>query len=218
MGARDRIGFNTEGRGLLLTRRVPYPADRPETECALDLLRAVVPGNYDSRPRLYLTHKERQQGAELLPPGTGPLIGLQPGTSHSYKQWPLESLATLAERLVRTHNARLVLFGGPEECPAATALQARLALPVAADLTGKTGLRETMGALANLDLFLGNDTGINHLAAALGTATIALFGPTPAQKWAWSGEHNRSLIAPDGTMASLSPEQVYQSVAELLPS
>lgn len=217
-GAQVRIGFNTEGRGPLLTQRVPYQADRPETECALDLLRAVVPGNYDSRPRLYLTPDEHQQGTRLLPPGKGPLIGLQPGASHDYKQWPLEHLAALAERLVRTHNARLVLFGGPEERPAAEALQARLSLPVAADLTGKTGLRQTMGALANLDLFFGNDTGVNHIAAALGTATVALFGPTPAQKWGWSGERNRSLIAPEGTMASLSPERAYQSVAELLPS
>jgi len=218
MGAQDRIGFNTEGRGLLLTRRIPYQEERPETECALDLLRAVLPGSYDSCPRLYLTQQERQQGAGILPPGAGPLIGLQPGASHDYKQWPLEYLAALAERLVHTHNARLVLFGGPEERPAAEALQARLPLPVAADLTGKTGLRETMGALANLDLFFGNDTGVNHIAAALGTATVALFGPTPAQKWSWRGERNRSLIAPDGAMANIPPERAYQSVAELLSS
>lgn len=216
MGAPERIGFDTEGRGFLLTRRVPYAPERPETECGLDLLRATVPGSYDTRPQLYLSTDERERGARLLPDGTGPRIGLQPGASHAYKQWPLERLAALAERLVRTHGAQLVLLGGPEERPAAEALKARLTQPVAADLTGTTGLRETMGALANLDLFFGNDTGVNHTAAALGTATVALFGPTPAQKWGWSGERNRLLVAPDARMESITTEQAYRSVVELL--
>lgn len=214
MGARQRVGFNTEGRGLLLTHRVKYDPLRAEAECALDLLRALAPGPYPARPRLYTTPEERLAGRALLP--EGPLLGLQPGASHGYKQWPLERLAALADQLGQSQRLRVVLVGGPEEVGAAEALKALLKRPVAVDLTGKTKLRETMGLLSHLTLFLGNDTGVNHIAAALGTPTVALFGPTPAHKWGWDGPRNRILVAPDQKMESIGVEQVYATVAELL--
>lgn len=214
MGAEQRIGFNTEGRGILLTHRVKYDPNRPETECTLDLLRAIAPGPYLARPRLFVTPEERQAGRALLPEGH--LVGLQPGASHAYKQWPLERLAALGEQLYERQRVRLVLIGGSDEVPAAEALKALLKRPVAVDLTGKTALRETMGVLANLTLFLGNDTGVNHIAAALGIPNITLFGPTPAHKWGWSGPYNRTLIAADGKMESLDVEAVYGAAAELL--
>ena len=213
MGARQRIGFSTEGRGLLLTHRVKYDPQRPEAECALDLLRRIAPGPYPARPRLFITPEERQTGRVRLPEGH--LLGLQPGASHTYKQWPLERLAALADRLVTQQRLRVVLLGGPEEVPAAEALKTRLTRPVALDLTGKATLRETMGVLANLTLFLGNDTGVNHIAAALGTPTIALFGPTPAHKWGWDGPRNRILVAPDGKMESIGVEDVLTVAEEL---
>lgn len=216
MGARQRVGFDTEGRGFLLTQRVAYDPARPEAECALDLLRAIQPGSYDARPQLYLSATERAAGRVLLPEGAGPWIGIQPGASHDYKQWPLENLATVVTALVRERGARIVLVGGPEERPAAEAFLAQVGVPIALDLTGKTKLRETMGVLANLQLFLGNDTGVNHIAAALGTPTVALFGPTPAHKWGWDGPENRVLVAPDGQMTSLAPEQVQRAAEALL--
>jgi len=216
MGARERIGFDTEGRGFLLTTRVAYDPERPETECGLDLLRAVAPGSYNARPQLFLSAAEKVAGLALLPEGRGPLIGIQPGASHDYKQWPREHLVTVVTALVQERGARMVLVGGPEERPAVEAFLAQVRVPIARDLTGQTKLRETMGVLANLTLFLGNDTGVNHIAAALGTPTVALFGPTPAHKWGWEGPQNRVLLAPEGQMDRLRPEPVQAAVEALL--
>ena len=84
------------------------------------------------------------------------------------------------------------------------------------DLTGKTRLRETMGVLTHLSLFVGNDTGVNHIAAALGVPTIALFGPTPAHKWGNIGPRSRVIIAPDDDMTRITTPSVVDAALDLL--
>lgn len=226
-GGRCRAGFDTEGRGWLLTDPIPYDHDKPETECCLDILRAVRPElpnepRYDPRPELWLTAEEKARGGEILRvqeiAPLQPLIGVQPGASHDYKQWRPERFAEVAQALAEESGATIVLVGyGPDELEAARRMREAMSSDVPViDLTNKTKMRATMGVLSHLSLFLGNDTGVNHIAAALGVPTVALFGPTPAHKWGNSGPCNRVLAAPQEDMDGLSVAAVLEAARSLL--
>ncbi len=220
-GGRVRAGFASEGRGWLLTHRVPYAGDRREVECYLDILRAVAPAPegepYDPSPRLWVTDAERARGAELLAgrEALGPvLVGLQPGASYAAKQWRLEGFAAVADALAGD-GAGIVFLGGPGEEEAARACRRAMRAP-AVDLTGATTLRETMGVLSHLALFVGNDTGVNHIAAALQVPTVALFGPTSARKWGNTGPKAAVLAAPGGEIARIEAGEVITAARRLL--
>jgi heptosyltransferase-2 len=221
-GGRVRAGFASEGRGWLLTHPVPYDPRKREIECYLDILRAVAPepggGGYDPTPQLWITQAERERGRALLAEreALGPvLVGLQPGASYRAKQWCPERFAAVADALASKAGAGIVLLGGPGEEEAARAMRRAMRGP-AVDLTGVTSLRETMGVLSHLALFVGNDTGVNHIAAAMGVPTVALFGPTPACKWGNVGPRAAVLAAPDGDMDHIGEDAVIAAAQGLL--
>jgi len=223
-GARIRAGFDTEGRGALLTHRVPWVMDRPETECGLDILRAIAPEEpgtpcYDPFPLLAVTTSERERGAQILREreAIGPkLVGIQPGASYPSKQWVTTRFAEVARALV-ADGTGIVLLGGKAEIETARAM--REAVGVSApivDLTGATDLRETMGVLTQLSLFVGNDTGVTHIAASLGIPTVSLFGPTSAQKWGEQSPRNHVLAASDRDLSTLETAPVLAAARALL--
>lgn len=220
-GGRIRAGFASEGRGWLLTHPVPYDDAKREVECNLDILRAIAPEGegppYDPTPRLWVTDAERKRGATLLQEAAGSLlVGLQPGASYANKQWPAEGFAAVADALSEA-GCRIVLIGGQNEIATAREMRRLCRAPVV-DLTGATDIRETMGALSHLSLFVGNDTGINHIAAALGVPTVALFGPTSARKWGNAGPHAAVLAAPGGEIERITVKEVITAARGLLKS
>lgn len=222
-GARIRAGFADKAHRRLLTHPVPRDDYRREVECDLDVLRAVAPEpggeRYDSTPHLWVTDAERERGARLLAErgATGSrLVGVQPGASLAAKQWPSERFAATADALAR-EEVTIVLLGGKEEQAAAQAMRRAMRSP-AVDLTGTTTLRETMGVLTHLSLFLSNDTGVSHIAAALDIPTVTLFGPTPASKWGSTDPGALVLIAPDGDLQRLESDSVVAAARRLLDS
>ncbi|MBC8102317.1 MAG: glycosyltransferase family 9 protein [Cytophagales bacterium] len=230
--ARVRAGFDTEGRGCLLTHRVPYDLEKRESECCLDILRAVTaPGPLsdtlagslaDPMPLLCITETERRRGAAILREreALGPvLVGIQPGASYRAKQWDPSRFAEVA-RALAGEGASIVLLGsGTTERDASRVLREAMGerFPVV-DLTGETSMRETMGILAHLSLFIGNDTGVSHIAAALGTPTVSLFGPTLAEKWGEASPRNLVIAAPDGCLKKLEVAPVLSAARTLLLS
>ncbi len=191
-GIPRRIGHATEGRAWLLTDRIPYHPTKNEALCYLDLLGDETP--VFTQPELFVTEEERERGRELL---DGATVGIQPGARHDYKQVPVPVWQALGRRLIES-GERLAFVGGPEE----RALLGEMQLP-GVDLVGKTTLRESMGALAGLRLLAGGDTGVMHLAAALGTPTVTAFGPTPYEKWGWFQEPHQVVVAPDREVKKL---------------
>jgi heptosyltransferase-2 len=232
-GAPVRAGFDTEGRGSLLTHRVPYINDRRETECCLDTLRAIAPEGrddprYEADPILFVTASERERAARLLREncpaamalcdGAAPVrfVGIQPGASYARKQWTALGFAELA-RALAADGIIPVMLGGKQEVPTARAVRAAIGADVpCVDLTGLTTLRETMGLLTHLAAFVGNDTGVSHMAASLGTATVQLFGPTLDVKWGQRSPRNQVLIAPNRDLECLDAAPVIAAVRALL--
>lgn len=148
-------------------------------------------------PVTWTSAADRARAASLLPEGA-PLIGLGPTANWAGKVWPAERFVALFHRLAETAlpGARPVIFAGPGAAEAALARPVLDALPGAIDLGGCLTLGEAAACLARLDLFIGNDSGLMHLAAAAGTPTLGLFGPSPVDEYAPAGRRTAVAVAP----------------------
>ncbi len=134
----------------------------------------------DAHPQLQLTETEQVTANRFLKESDvkseGLLIGVHPGGNWEYKLWSAEKYAQLADNLYREQNTSILLFAGPNE----RKLQAQVAEkmsnpPILVDIPN---LREIAALIAECDVYIGNDTGPMHIAAAVGTPVVALFGST----------------------------------------
>ncbi len=211
-GARVIIGFPTEGRGFLLHQRIPYSQTATEVDTILALA-GTDQATSGQTPRLYLADTDQSVVAERKS-GTK-RVAIQPGASHGYKQYPDIAWKSLIQS-IRTIGADVYLVGGPEEQSAVESVNDLLGERPATSLVGKTSLRSLMATLNAFDLVISADTGVSHVAAAVGTPTITLFGPTPIHKWGRNYPPHRALQAPDADMGKLSPDMVAAVVQEQL--
>ena len=139
-------------------------------------------------PKVWLTKEEDEQGERLLrefglPPDGRPLIMFHPGARYWFKAWPAERFAQVADRLSSEAGCRVLIGGGPSEKTAAAEIQDRsLGRPI--NLTGLVNLRQFAAIVKRCALYIGNDNGSMHLAAAVGTPVLGLFGPSSPAEWA----------------------------------
>ena len=120
--------------------------------------------------------------ADVLLGDRGPWIGVNPGAFFgAAKRWLPERYAAVADMVARRWGARVALVGGPKERHLADTIAEGMQAP-ARVLAGQTTLGELVGVLSRLHLFLTNDSGPMHLAAALSVPTVAVFGPTDARE------------------------------------
>lgn len=212
-GARLRIGYAEQGRGLLLTHRIfrgDAHRNRHQIHDYLDIVaecervclgETFTPAVEQPLPSLAVTAAQRDAAARLLRgfgiESTGrPLIALNAGSTNSRaKRWPEERFAELADCLIRELNAQIVLIGAAAELDSAEHVIWRMQTKGAINLAGKTSLTELIGLLAGCDLVVSNDTGPAHVAAALGTPTLTLFGPTNEFETAPLGKHAEIIRA-----------------------
>lgn len=163
--------------------------------------------------------QDRDRAADLLPGRM--YIGLGPTANWSGKVWPGERFVALFNELREAWpEARPVVFAGPGEMEAAMAAPVLAGLPDALDLTGRLSLPEAAACLSRCFLFVGNDSGLMHLAAAAGTPTLGLFGPTPASEYAPRGHRAAAVLAPGPPgrvpMADLPVEAAVAAVRALV--
>ncbi len=211
-GAKVIVGFPTEGRGFLLHKRIPYNQTATEVDTILALV-GTDQATSGQTPRLYLGPSDKS----VVPPKYDSIrrVALQPGASHDYKQFPIAAWKSLIHN-IRSIGAEIYLVGGPEEQNAVDSLQELLGDAPATSLVGKTSLRSLMATLQAFNLVISADTGVSHVAAAVGTPTLTLFGPTPIHKWGRNYVPHRALQAPDADMSKLSPDTVAAVVQEQL--
>ena len=180
-GARIRVGYANTGGASLLTHVVPLD----ETISFVEQNRravAVVTGGARADPADPLSPEERASAREILaahglPREARPVIGLHPSGGRLIKQWPLARWVDVVRRLQEDHGATLVVTGSAADRPLYEALAASLPQrPI--DLTGRLDLRQTLAVLSAFDLFLSPDTGPMHMAAAVGTPSVSVFGPS----------------------------------------
>lgn len=128
-------------------------------------------------------------------------IVIHPFSGSAKKNWPLEGFRQLATTLSQEGFGPVLWSAGPEE-------------PLA-DAVRFDNLRALADWLSGARLYIGNDSGITHLAAAVGAPVIALFGPTDPNTWAPRGPLVEIVQSPDGTMESISLNQVLDTVRDV---
>lgn len=240
-GARYRVGFDRAGEGFAYTARVVQKPGRHQVEEYFGLAKALGAGGEpgplevftDERDERYADEtterlKETEKPVALVAPGGG----VNPKTKMPEKRWPTERYASLAEMLAPDFTVALV--GGPGDEEAGAAVAGKLKAGVS-NLISRTTFRELYALLSRANLFVGNDSAPMHLAAAAGTPTVAVFGPTdPTLNGPWSDRAKAVTrdtdCAPcyrDGyfpecddrrCLENVSAAEVYAAVTEFLDS
>ena len=220
-----RVGFarshSRELSWLAVNRRVVPPASAVHVVDQYLALLAPL-GIGPSAPEFRVPARpaaEQRMGDFLRERGitaTDRLVALNPGAGRADKRWPVSSFRALVERLGAEAEARVLLLGGPGEMDLVRQIDEGLrARPV---LAPPTEVDDLIALLRRADLVVAGDTGPLHLAAAVGTPALGLFGPTRAERNGPYGAHGRALQSVDHTMAALAPEQVFAAARELLDS
>ena len=147
----------------------------------------------------------REQGWD----GRRALVMLHPGAGAAGKRWSPENFAGLARRLVCRNDLEPILMEGPAE----PGLGRRIAEAVpGAMLCAGAALGPLAGILSRCRFFIGNDSGVTHLAAALGVPTVALFGPTAPAQWAPLGESVTVLRDASGRLEKITVDAVLEAM------
>lgn len=168
--------------------------DRHKVREASDVLGLTEP----APPRIW-RDPEAEAAADQALAGLTGFIALSPAASSPFKVWPAERFAAACLTLTgpggRAENAPIVLFGGPGDTAVSQAVASRLEGRRVIDLTGGPDLLAVAACLARARVFIGNDSGLMHAAAAVGAPTLGLFGPTDERLYGPWGALGRSVRA-----------------------
>ncbi|MCL5961552.1 MAG: glycosyltransferase family 9 protein, partial [Chloroflexi bacterium] len=180
-----RVGLDSFGRGFSLTTTVPTREMKHEAELYLDTARAV--GIQPVKPALEFYPSSQAQErvetkmvAQSLPE---PLVvihpggGANPGMTLLAKRWPAFRFAHLADRLIETYAASIIVVGGEADADLAKVIAGEMKHP-STNLVGQLSLDELGALCQRATLYIGNDTGATHLATAVGASVVAIFGPS----------------------------------------
>ena len=184
-GAARTVGFSSGGGGPLLDISLPYDPRSHTSDNGRRLAAAALdipPRRHGARLELSADVKKRAH--DLLGAAPAPLIGLHASGGREIKQWPPERFGEVAARLVRERGATIVLTGSAAD--RALVERARRSLPQTAviDLSGSLDLMTLAAVLERLDVYVTGDTGPMHLAAAVATPVVAVFGPSDPIRYA----------------------------------
>ena len=170
----------------------------------------------DAAARLHPSQEDHAAAQRFLGASDAPVIAIHPGSGSLRKNWPAENWAALGRWLHDTApRTRLLLIGGEADSAQITTVQTALR-EANVLLAQNLPLPHLAAVLQRCRLFLGHDSGISHLAAAVGTPCVLLFGPTDAAVWAPANPGVRIVAAASGDLGALSSVAVQQAVREAL--
>jgi ADP-heptose:LPS heptosyltransferase len=190
----ETLAYNLRRAGIIQTFTLPsFPEGRVHvTDHHLSSLKAFGIAVAPTPPLIYLRHEERQSAERfLLQKGWDfqKIVALHPGAGSRKKAWPAARFAALARALASTGHKILIMEGPADEAAVREVLEGLRDIPYL--LVRNLPIIKVAALLSLASLFIGNDSGISHLAAALKRPTIALFGPT--DPYVWAPRNNRAF-------------------------
>ncbi|MCH9633947.1 MAG: hypothetical protein S4CHLAM7_06810 [Chlamydiae bacterium] len=232
LGPQKLIGFKRHAKNFAHLLSEPYEVGfRHPILQRNSLIEALGAQGNDTQVRVYLTAKEEDTASQFLKDyklDKAPLlIGLQPGASQLFKQWPLNHFIKLAQKINSKMDAKIIIFGSKDEVLLAESIQAITPVTIA---SGKLSLRHTTSLISKMHLFVTNDTGPMHLALAQKIPLVSIFSPT-AHDLCWphlEAPWFRLMVKPKTCdvcighrcrkpfcMEQITPEEVFQKMTEL---
>ena len=171
-GARSRLGYNWTGGGFFLTDAQGTFKFRHRVEAWFNLLDHMKIDRRDAGPCLEVTEKERRWQEDFYSAnGVFPgdlLVGIHPGAGRETRRWPLARFVETAKYVEARYKAKVIFFEGPDE--KGSSLENGY-------LVARPDLRQLLALIKRVDLFICNDSGPMHIAAALKRPVVAIFGP-----------------------------------------
>ena len=219
-GARSRLFMRRPNRSLdFLSNFQPRPPREDLGKHAidryLDALKPLGIGQVSRVPRLRPRPEDDRAVEELLKKEKAgrdePLVGIFPGAGHPSRRWPLERFAELARRF-ESDGVRVVIFAGPEE--RALVRELRASFPRSTIILDRLSITQLAAAAARLAVFVSNDTGPMHVAAAVGTPVVMLLGHPTHRNYVPPGERHRVINA--SAMHEISTDAVYEAARSAL--
>lgn len=194
-GIKERVGFDTEMRGFLLTKRVPYIDDRHEIECFLDVLRKDGIEPKDSYLENWVEEKELTRVKQVMkenlldPDNRLTKVIVHATSGNRKKEWHKDRWAQIIKWLSDERNIQVIFNGTKNDSKTYEEILSHLedggaslkVQPV--NLCGKFSLRETLAFTKLCDLIVGCDSGNLHIAASVETPVIGIYGPMNTEKW-----------------------------------
>jgi heptosyltransferase-2 len=180
-----RIGFNTDARGMLLTHAVPISKDIKrihQTQYYVKMLELAGIQNAGLNLELFIGTQDRVSAYRFLKEiNSSPeirWIGLNPSATYgTAKQWFPQRFAQLADRIAKEYHAGILIFGGPKDRELGEQVCEIMQMP-AVNMAGQTTLGMAMALIQQCHAFITNDSGLMHIACALQTPLVAIFGST----------------------------------------
>lgn len=240
---RVRWGLVVDLRGSALSKALAAKvrlvhtsaAEEPGLHKVESLARLLKLGDDPPPPHLFVSEDTQAEADACLGQG-GPVLAVAPAANWVGKTWAAERFAILAQRLLNRDgplpDGRLLLLGGPEDRRAAEAVRREMPRKRVIDATGEVDLLVACAMLRRARLFIGNDSGLMHMAAAAGAPTLGLFGPSDERRYGPWGIDARALRGPRsfeshvavdprlnqslGHMSDLSVERVMRAATQLL--
>ncbi len=198
---RIRAGLSCEGRGPLLTHKVPRDRDAYEVDEHLRVLELLGIEPDGQELDLFLTQEEHGEAKEVLSSAgaEGVLVGLHPGASRAIRRWPAERFAELGVRVASELKAAPIFFFGPKEQDLAEQITAfhktnGLADPV---IVFPKSVRALGALFQRMDAVVTNNTGPMHVAAAVRAPGVFIHGPTPVRRWHPPGDRYVAVYSSD---------------------
>lgn len=192
-GAAWTAGYRSGGGGAILDLALDFDTRQHTTDNARRLVAAVfnaaVP--VEQPPALIVPSAAHQNASRLLMSAPSPLIGVHVSGGRAIKQWPPERFAEVARRLVDRSDATIVLSGSAADRALVDTVKGALPSHRVVDVAGGVDLLTLAGLIERYDLLITGDTGPMHLAVAVGTPVVAVFGPSDPVRYAPRGPFDR---------------------------
>ncbi|HLD88868.1 MAG TPA: lipopolysaccharide heptosyltransferase II [Candidatus Nanoarchaeia archaeon] len=235
-----RVGFDRKGEGIFHTTKVHYSDEKHDIKYYLDLARAIgakkEADNYNME--IFISKKEKKKMEEIARKIWGKTIGLVPGGAKNpgqtlqAKRWAADKYAELAKKILSETNFNIILFGGVSDIEINKKIGKKIAKISGRtfDFAGKLNLKETAALMKKCQIIVCNDSGPMHLASAVSTPVLSIFGPTNPKKLAPIGENNLYLwkkargmaVYKNGKLSRgvhslerLSSEEVFEKLMQL---
>lgn len=204
------VGYSHEARSKLYSKKVLYNDKQHCVQTFLDLARALgISYNSNLLPNLNFDAEDEAFVNDFLNKNNLKkndfLVGVAPGAAESAKSrtWPIENYIKLIEELIKKQNAKVILIGSKNEKILSNEIIKKLNDKNIIDSIRKLNLRQLFCLMTRLNLFIGNDAGAMHIAAAQGAKTIGLFGPNLPVRFAPYGQGNIAIYK--GEICEFSP-------------
>ncbi|KPK39194.1 MAG: hypothetical protein AMJ78_08875 [Omnitrophica WOR_2 bacterium SM23_29] len=216
-----RVGYDRKW-GFLLSHKMKdrkYLCEKHEVEYDLDLVGLIGVDTDNKLPYFPLSDKAEEVTKGIFEDNSlaadDLLVAVHPAASNPDKMWPLDRFAQVSDKLIDEFGAKIIFIGGREEANITEAVKSKMKNNVL-DLTGALSIKELGSILKRCKLLISNDSGPVHIAAAVGTPTIVLFGEDrpggSSKRWGPYGKGHRIISKPK--VADITAEEAYGVVKE----